>query len=151
MKVIVQNVKSAQVDINNLTVGKIGPGFLLLVGFKNDDSKQIVDKMVDKILKLRVFPDEKGLTNLSILQTKGEILSVSQFTLYGSLVDGNRPSFVEAMNCENAKTMYQYFIDTLINKFGHVENGVFQADMKVSLINDGPFTIILDSFQLWGL
>ena len=148
MRIVLTTVLNASVEIEGKVVGKINRGFCLLVGFTHDDNKQIVDKMIDKMLSLRVFMDEKGLTNLSIYDVKGEILSVSQFTLYADLTGGRRPSFINAMKPDEAKALYAYFNEQVKAKYGAVETGVCGADMKVSSVNDGPFTIILDSKEL---
>ena len=148
MRIVLTTVTSASVRIDEKVVGQIGRGFCLLVGFTHTDTKETVDKMIDKMLSLRVFMDEKGLTNLSIYDVKGEILSVSQFTLYADLSGGRRPSFVNAMKPDEAKALYEYFNEQVKAKYGAVETGVFGADMKVSSVNDGPFTVILDSKEL---
>ena len=148
MRIVLTTVTSASVTIDEKVVGQISRGFCLLVGFTHTDTKETVDKMIDKMLSLRVFMDEKGLTNLSIYDVKGEILSVSQFTLYADLTGGRRPSFVNAMKPNEAKALYEYFNEQVKAKYGAVEKGVFGADMKVSSVNDGPFTIILDSKEL---
>ena len=148
MRIVLTTVLSASVEIENKVVGQIGRGFCLLVGFTHEDTKETVDKMIDKMLGLRVFMDEKGLTNLSIYDVKGEILSVSQFTLYADVTGGRRPSFVNAMKPEQAKELYGYFNAKVKEKYGAVETGVFGADMKVSSVNDGPFTVILDSKEI---
>ena len=148
MRIVLTTVLNASVTIDNEVVGKINRGFCLLVGFTHEDNREIVDKMIDKMLGLRVFPDENGLTNLSIYDVKGEILSVSQFTLYADLAKGRRPSFINAMKPDEAKTLYAYFNEQVKAKYGAVETGVFGADMKVSSVNDGPFTVILDSKEI---
>ena len=148
MRIVLTTVLNASVEIEGKIVGKINRGFCLLVGFTHTDTKEIVDKMIDKMLSLRVFVDEKGLTNLSIYDVKGEILSVSQFTLYADLTGGRRPSFINAMKPNEAKALYEYFNEQVKVKYGAVETGVFGADMKVSSVNDGPFTIILDSEEI---
>lgn len=148
MRIVLTTVTSASVTIEEKVVGQIARGFCLLVGFTHTDTKETVDKMIDKMLSLRVFMDEKGLTNLSIYDVKGEILSVSQFTLYADLTGGRRPSFVNAMKPDEAKALYEYFNEQVKAKYGAVQTGVFGADMKVSSVNDGPFTIILDSKEL---
>ena len=148
MRIVLTTVTSASVTIEEKIVGQIGRGFCLLVGFTHTDTKEIVDKMIDKMLSLRVFMDEKGLTNLSICDVKGEILSVSQFTLYADLTGGRRPSFINAMKPDEAKSLYEYFNEQVKAKYGAVETGVFGADMKVSSVNDGPFTVILDSKEI---
>ena len=148
MRIVLTTVLNASVTIDNVVVGKINRGFCVLVGFTYDDTKETVDKMIDKMLGLRVFPDENGLTNLSIYDIKGEILSVSQFTLYADLAKGRRPSFVNAMKPDEAKALYGYFNEQIKAKYGAVETGVFGADMKVSSVNDGPFTVIMDSKEI---
>ena len=148
MRIVLTTVLSASVTIENQVVGKINRGFCVLVGFTHEDNKETVDKMIDKMLGLRVFPDENGLTNLSIYDIKGEILSVSQFTLYADLAKGRRPSFVNAMKPDDAKALYAYFNEQIKAKYGAVETGVFGADMKVSSVNDGPFTVIMDSKEI---
>ena len=148
MRIVLTTVLNASVTIDNEVVGKINRGFCVLVGFTHDDTKETVDKMIDKMLGLRVFPDENGLTNLSIYDIKGEILSVSQFTLYADLAKGRRPSFVNAMKPDDAKALYAYFNEQIKAKYGAVETGVFGADMKVSSVNDGPFTVIMDSKEI---
>jgi D-tyrosyl-tRNA(Tyr) deacylase len=148
MRIVLTTVLNASVTIDNEIVGKINRGFCLLVGFTHEDNKEVVDKMIDKMLGLRVFPDENGLTNLSIYDVKGEILSVSQFTLYADLAKGRRPSFINAMKPDEAKALYAYFNEQVKAKYGAVETGIFGADMKVSSINDGPFTVILDSKEI---
>lgn len=148
MRIVLTTVTSASVMIDNQIVGRINKGFCVLVGFTHTDTKEIVDKMLDKMLSLRVFMDGNGLTNLSIYDVKGEILSVSQFTLYADLAKGRRPSFINAMKPDEAKTLYAYFNEQIKAKYGAVQTGVFGADMKVSSVNDGPFTIILDSEEI---
>ena len=148
MRIVLTTVLSASVTIDNQVVGQINRGFCVLVGFTHDDTKETVDKMLDKMLSLRVFPDENGLTNLSIYDINGEILSVSQFTLYADLAKGRRPSFVNAMKPDEAKALYEYFNEQVKAKYGAVETGVFGADMKVSSVNDGPFTVIMDSQEI---
>ena len=149
MRIVLTTVLSASVTIDNEVVGKINRGFCVLVGFTHDDTKEIVDKMLDKMLGLRVFPDENGLTNLSIYDIKGEILSVSQFTLYADLAKGRRPSFVDALRPGEAEPLYDYFNTLLEERFGPISTGIFGADMKVKSTNDGPFTLILDSKELF--
>ena len=150
MKVILQTVKEAHVDILGKTVGSISNGYLLLVGFTDGDDKEIVSKMADKILKLRVFPDEHGQINLSFFYGKVNILSISQFTLYANTKGGRRPSFVEAMRPHEAEILYDYFNEELrhLSRL-EISTGVFGADMKVHSINDGPFTLVLDSKDLF--
>ena len=150
MKVILQTVKEAHVNILGKTVGRISNGYLLLVGFTDGDDQEIVNRMVDKILKLRVFADENRNINLSLFDVKGGILSISQFTLYANTKGGRRPSFVDAMRPHEAEVLYDYFNKQLENVSGiHIETGVFGADMDVYSINDGPFTLVLDSKELF--
>lgn len=151
MRVVIQNVTEANVKIDGEVVGQIGRGFLLLVGFTHTDNEAIVDKVVNKIVGLRVFMDENGKTNLGLTDVGGEILSVSQFTLYGNVREGKRPAFVNAMRPDEATKLYDYFNSKLKETGIHIEKGVFGADMKVSLVNDGPFTLIIDSKELWNL
>ena len=141
MKVVIQNVRNATCKVDDKTVGAISYGFLILVGFTFGDTKEIVEKMVNKITRLRVFPDENGKTNLSLSDVNGEILSISQFTLYADIKDGNRPSFVNAMKPDEASQMYDYFNECLEKSNIPIEKGIFGADMKLSFINDGPFTL----------
>ncbi len=150
MRVLVQVVKEASVTIEGKLYSQIGKGLLLFVGFTEGDDISVLEKMADKVTKLRIFEDTNGKTNLSLRDECGEILSVSQFTLYGNAKEGNRPSFVEAMKPMDAKTLFALWNNLLIQRFPHVKTGVFQADMKVGLINDGPFTLWLDSKELWG-
>ena len=150
MKVILQTVKEAHVDILGKTVGKISNGYLLLVGFTSGDDEEIVNRMVDKILKLRVFADENRQINLSLFDVKGNILSISQFTLYANTKGGRRHSFVEAMRPHEAEILYDYFNKELEHQSGlTIQTGVFGADMDVHSINDGPFTLVLDSKELF--
>ena len=148
MRIVLTTVLEAKVTIDNKVVGQIGRGSCLLVGFTHDDNREIANKMVDKMLSLRVFTDEKGLTNLSLYDVKGEILSVSQFTLYADVTGGRRPSFVNAMKPDEAKELYAYFNTRIKEKYGSVQTGELGADMKVSSVNDGPFTVILDSKEI---
>lgn len=148
MKFVLQRVLNAKVDIDGETVGEIGKGYLLLVGVSNEDNKEIVDKMIKKVSKLRIFEDSEGKTNLSIAQVDGEILVVSQFTLYADCKKGNRPSFINAGSPALAEELYEYILLRCKELFKRTEHGVFGADMKVSLLNDGPFTIVLDSKEI---
>ena len=148
MRFVVQVCKNASVTIDNEVVSSIGRGEVVLVSFTNTDDEKMVDKMIDKLLKLRIFEDENGLTNVNISSFNGEILAVSQFTLYASLKEGNRPAFVNCMNKDKARVLYDYFVEQLKKKYPRVAFGVFHADMEVSLVNDGPFTVILDSKEL---
>ena len=149
MRVVLTTVLEAGVKINDRLVAKISRGYLLLVGFTDGDDKEIVDKMVDKILSLRVFPDDNGQINISLQDVNGAILSVSQFTLYANASKGRRPSFVDALRPGEAEPLYDYFNQQLELKHGKVQTGVFGADMKVESINDGPFTLLLDSKELF--
>ena len=149
MRVVLTTVLNASVTIDNKAYSQIDRGFCLLVGFTRTDDQKLVDKMIDKILSLRVFADEKGLTNLSIYDVKGQIMSVSQFTLYADTSGGRRPSFTNAMKPDQAKELYAYFNKQLEAKFGPIATGIFGADMKVSSVNDGPFTVLLDSEELF--
>lgn len=149
MKVLVQRVSSASLSIDNSLFSSISRGVLLLVGFTFGDDRKVVEKMALKISKMRIFEDENGKTNLSLSSIDGEIMAVSQFTLYGSLKDGNRPSFVDSLTYEVASNLYEDFLVEL-SKYGFkVARGKFGADMKINLINDGPFTLMLDSKELF--
>ena len=148
MRIVLQRVLEAKVDIDGVTKGKIGKGFLLLVGGGEGDTKEIADKLIEKISRLRIFEDSEGKTNLSIDQVGGEVLVVSQFTLYADCKKGNRPSFVKAGNPALAEELYEYILTRCRELFKNTESGEFGADMKVSLINDGPFTVILDSNEM---
>ena len=148
MRVVLTTVNSASVTISGKMAAKINRGFLLLVGFTDGDDRETVAKMVDKILSLRVFPDENGQINISLQDVNGEILSVSQFTLYADVKKGRRPSFVYALRPNEAEPLYDYFNELLISKHGKAQTGVFGADMKVESINDGPFTLLLDSKEI---
>ncbi|KPN82878.1 D-tyrosyl-tRNA(Tyr) deacylase [Apilactobacillus kunkeei] len=145
MRVVLQRVSHASVSIDNELVGKINQGYLLLVGIKDGDTKDDIDYLVRKISNLRIFADEDGKTNLSLQSINGEILSVSQFTLYADTKKGNRPSFTKAGKPDFASDMYDQFNQALIDAGNHVETGSFGADMQVDLQNDGPFTIIFDT------
>ncbi|MFT8824163.1 MAG: D-aminoacyl-tRNA deacylase [Liquorilactobacillus mali] len=148
MRVVVQRVSQASVTINNKIYNKISNGFLLLVGFEEGDGADEIKYLVHKISQLRVFSDSEGKMNLSIAQVQGEILSISQFTLYAALKKGNRPSFIAAQNPEEAKKNYEIFNKTLSQEGIVVREGVFGADMQVALTNDGPVTIIYDTDNL---
>ncbi len=144
MKVLVQRVLEAKVEVNNKVVGSINKGLLLFVGFTNTDTSKEIDYMVNKVINLRIFDDENGVMNKSLLDTNGSILSVSQFTLYGDASKGNRPSYINAMPGEQSIKLYEEFNTKLKEKNIHIETGIFGADMQVSLINDGPITIMLE-------
>lgn len=144
MRVLVQRSKNSKVTIDGKVNGKIDSGFVLFVGFTEGDNEKIIDKMIDKVINLRIFEDENEKMNKSILDVGGEILSISQFTLYANCTEGRRPSFVEAMNPNDAIKLYDYF-NKKMSEFIHTETGIFGADMKVEIYNDGPVTIMLDS------
>ncbi len=144
MKVILQRVKKASVSVDKKTVGQIDKGLLILVGFTKEDKEQEIDWMINKITNLRIFDDENGIMNLSVKDVKGSILSVSQFTLYADSKKGNRPSYINALGGEEAIKLYEIFNKKLRNTGISTEEGIFGADMEVSLINDGPVTIILE-------
>lgn len=145
MKIVLQRVLSASVAVNGEICGKIGKGYLLLLGAGQDDTEQDCRKLADKIINLRIFPDENDKINLSLTDIDGEILVVSQFTLYADCRKGNRPSFIQACRPDEAERLYNYFISCCRSKGKHVETGIFGADMKVELVNDGPFTIVINS------
>ncbi len=149
MRIIVQNVIDAKLSISNHVFAIIERGYVLLLGFTKGDDEIVVDKMIDKVLKMRLFQDESGKTNLSIFDINGTILAVPQFTLYADLSEGRRPSFTKALTPKEANVFFDYFVATLKKMYEKVEVGVFGADMKVNLTNDGPFTIILDSQELF--
>ena len=144
MRVVVQRVEKAHVEVNNKTVGKIDNGLLLLVGFTHNDTEKEIDWMVNKVINLRIFDDENGIMNKSLIDINGKILSVSQFTLYGDATKGNRPSYIKAMDQKEATKLYELFNQKLKKQNIKVETGIFREDMKVNLINDGPVTIILE-------
>lgn len=145
MRVVVQRVKHASVTINGTVNGKINNGFLVLLGVQSTDSGQDVDYLVKKVTNLRIFSDENDKMNLSLKDVNGELLIVSQFTLYANCKEGNRPSFVEAAKPDVAIPLYEYFVSECKKIIPVVETGIFGADMKVDLLNDGPVTIIMDS------
>lgn len=148
MRFVIQRVTNADVKVDGQTIGEIGRGFMVLIGVSDSDTKEIADKMVKKMLGLRIFEDENGKTNLSLDTVGGSLLLISQFTLYANCKKGNRPSFIEAGDPSMAEEMYEYIIEKCQETVPTVERGQFGADMKVSLTNDGPFTIILDSDTL---
>ena len=148
MKVLVQRSKNSKVTINEKINGEIDHGYVLFVGFTNGDNEIIIDIMINKILNLRIFEDENEKMNLSILDTNGSILSISQFTLYANTKEGRRPSFTNALNPTEASKLYDLFNKKLKEKI-HTETGIFGADMKVEIYNDGPVTIMLDSEELF--
>ena len=148
MKIIVQRVLSASVEIEGGTVGKIGKGYLVLLGIGQEDDEKTCDRFLSKLLKLRIFEDENGKTNRSLSDVSGELLIVSQFTLYAELKGQNRPGFTKAAGPVEAEKLYDHFVSEARKMVPKVETGVFGADMKVSLVNDGPFTIVLDENQV---
>lgn len=148
MKFVIQRVKHASVTVNQEIAGKINQGFLVLIGVSEDDTKEIADKMIKKLIGLRIFEDENGKTNLSLHDVQGELLLISQFTLYADCKKGNRPSFIKAGKPELANSLYEYIITECRKQIPVVETGIFGAEMKVELLNDGPFTIILDSAEI---
>ena len=144
MKVVIQRVKNASVEVDEKTVGQIEKGFLVLLGIKVGDTKEQADYLVRKLCNLRVFTDENDKMNLSLKDVNGKLLIVSQFTLYGNCNDGNRPSFIEAARPEEAIPLYEYFCNKCEQNGIEVQKGIFGADMKVELLNDGPVTIIIE-------
>ena len=148
MRFVIQRVAHAEVAVNEETIGKIEKGYLVLIGIAETDTREIADKLIRKMIGLRIFEDENGKTNLSLSDVGGNLLLVSQFTLYANCKKGNRPSFIEAGSPEKANELYEYIITKCKESVPAVEQGSFGADMKVSLLNDGPFTILLDSETL---
>lgn len=148
MKFVIQRVSESSVTVDGEIIGQIGKGLMVLIGVSEEDTAEIADKMVKKMIGLRIFEDENGKTNLALADVGGSMLLISQFTLYANCKKGNRPSFIEAGSPDKANTLYEYIIAKCREKVPIVEKGSFGADMKVSLINDGPFTIVLDSDKL---
>lgn len=148
MKFVIQRVTHADVSVDHNIVGSIDKGFMVLIGINNTDTTEIADKMIKKLVNLRIFEDTNGKTNLSLNDVNGSLLLISQFTLYADCKKGNRPSFVNAGSPDMANNLYEYIIDQCKLFVPIVQKGIFGADMKVSLINDGPFTIVLDSNEL---
>lgn len=148
MKFLIQRVLEAECRVDGATTGKIGRGFLVFVGVCDADTEKTADKMIKKLLGLRIFEDENGKTNLSLENVGGELLLISQFTLYADCRKGNRPSFINAGSPEHAEKLYEYVISECRKQTKIIETGIFGADMKVSLINDGPFTVMIDSDEL---
>lgn len=148
MKFVIQRVTHAEVEVEQEIIGSIQNGYLVLIGIAEDDTEEIADKLVKKLLGLRIFADENGKTNLSLKDVNGSLLLISQFTLYADCRKGNRPSFVNAGNPEKANELYEYIIEKCRDEVSDVQTGSFGADMKITLLNDGPFTIILDSKDL---
>ena len=148
MRFVIQRVTEATCEVDQKISGQITNGFCVLIGIAETDTKNIADKMIRKLLGMRIFGDENGKTNLSLHDIEGSLLLISQFTLYADCRKGNRPSFTDAGKPDMAKELYHYIIENCKNQIAVVEQGVFGADMKISLVNDGPFTIILDSDEL---
>lgn len=148
MKFVIQRVKSASCIVDNEVIGDISIGFCVFIGVSNEDTTEIADKMIKKLIGMRIFEDENGKTNLSLSDVDGSLLLISQFTLYADCKKGNRPSFINAGGPELANRLYEYIIDRCKEQVPNVQTGSFGADMKISLLNDGPFTIILDSRDL---
>ena len=148
MRFVIQRVKHASVTVGDEVVGKIGRGYMVLIGACDADDETIADKMVDKMIKLRINRDAEGKTNLSLADVDGELLLVSQFTLYANCKKGNRPSFVDACSPDHANALYEYIIEKCRERVPVVQTGSFGEEMAVELLNDGPFTIILDSDKL---
>lgn len=154
MRFLVQRVREADVEVDGCSIGHIGRGFLVFVGIGREDTaetahpKETADKMVKKLIGLRIFDDESGKINLDLKAVGGQLLIISQFTLYADCRRGNRPSFTEAGEPEEANSIYQYIIESCRREIETVEEGRFGADMKVSLVNDGPFTVLLDSDEI---
>ncbi len=149
MRVLIQISKNSNVKINNEIKGQIESGMVIFVGFAERDSNLIVDKMIDKIINLRIFKDLNGLSNLNLNDIKGSVLSISQFTLYADVTNGRRPSFVKALNPKEASELYNEFNNKLKSLGINVQTGIFGAEMVVNIVNDGPFTILLDSKELF--
>ena len=146
MRIVIQRVSEAHVDVDNQTVGAIKTGLMLLIGIQEDDQKEDADWLIQKILNLRIFGDQEGKLNLSVMDISGEILCISQFTLIADYKKGNRPSFIRAARPEFAIPLFDYFRETIARSSSlKTECGIFGADMKVSLCNDGPVTIVMDS------
>ncbi|MBQ2902154.1 MAG: D-tyrosyl-tRNA(Tyr) deacylase [Agathobacter sp.] len=148
MKFVIQRVKNASCTVENEIIGEIQQGFCVFIGVSNEDNTEIADKMIKKLIGMRIFEDENGKTNLSLADVNGSLLLISQFTLYADCKKGNRPSFTNAGNPELANNLYEYIIAKCKEQISNVQTGSFGADMKISLLNDGPFTIVLDSKEL---
>jgi len=149
MRLVIQKVSEASCTVEGKITGQIENGYMVLVGIGLDDNEEIAEKMALKLSKLRIFDDEQGKINLSIYDVKGKILSISQFTLYADCRKGNRPSFTDALSGERALELYRYFNECLRKLDLEVEEGIFGAEMKIALVNEGPITIVLDSEELW--
>lgn len=148
MRFVIQRVQNASVTVDDDVIGQIGRGYMVLIGVCEADDEAVADRMVDKMIKLRINEDSEGKTNLSLADVDGALLLVSQFTLYANCKKGNRPSFVDAGSPDHANALYEYIIEKCRERVPVVETGSFGAEMKVALVNDGPFTIILDSEKL---
>ena len=148
MKFVIQRVKKASCEVDGNITGAIQQGFMVLIGVADGDTKEIADKMMKKMTGLRIFEDSQGKTNISLGDVDGELLLISQFTLYADCKKGNRPSFIKAGKPDMAEKMYEYIIEKCKETVPKVETGIFGADMQISLINDGPFTIVLDSDEI---
>ena len=149
MRAVIQRVSRAQVSVDGTVLGKIDRGFLILLGVSGEDSREIAERMADKICRLRIFEDADGKTNCSLADVGGALLVISQFTLYANCRKGNRPSFIKAGAPEMAEALYEHFMERCRTHVDQVEKGRFGADMKVELLNDGPFTLMLDSAELF--
>ena len=150
MKFVVQRVSNASVTVEDMVCGKIDKGFMVLIGISQMDDEAVADKMVQKLINMRIFEDENGKTNLALKDVGGQLLLISQFTLYANCKKGNRPSFTEAGSPDKANALYEYIIEKCREEIAVVEKGVFGTEMKVELLNDGPFTVILDSEEILG-
>lgn len=148
MRFVIQRVTEASVTVENKVVGQIGKGFLVFIGVSDTDTKEIADKMIKKLCNMRIFDDENGKTNLGLADVEGQLLLISQFTLYADCKKGNRPSFTKAGAPDMANEMYEYIIKQCQENVPVVERGIFGADMKIQLLNDGPFTVLLDSDEI---
>ncbi|MBE6881041.1 MAG: D-tyrosyl-tRNA(Tyr) deacylase [Ruminococcaceae bacterium] len=148
MRFVIQRVTRASCTVEGKVTGKIDKGFLVLIGISADDTKEIADKMIKKLIGMRIFDDENGKTNLALSDVGGELLLISQFTLYADCKKGNRPSFTKAGGPDMANELYEYIIAQCNEQYGKVQRGIFGADMKIELLNDGPFTVILDSAEI---
>lgn len=148
MRLLIQVASDAKVEVDSKIVGSINNGYVVFIGVCDEDDETIADKMLSKLLKLRILPDENGKTNLSIIDKGGSLLIVSQFTLYADMTHGNRPNFLKAGSPEHANKLYEYFVSRARDEGMNVATGIFGADMKVSLNNEGPFTIYMDSDEI---
>jgi len=148
MKFVIQRVTHASCTVDSEVTGQIDKGFMVLIGVAEDDTREVADRLIKKLLGLRIFEDENGKTNLSLSDVGGSLLLISQFTLYADCKKGNRPSFIKAGNPVLANELYEYIIEECAKNVTNVQKGIFGADMKIELLNDGPFTIILDSCEL---